>query len=186
MTANVISNLVSYVLVAAAKEACDGAVDTLMTYLKPTLLNLTDDQRAALPRIGAKHDVLIVKGAGYARTNPELLPAFLDAGEYQRDVDAITILTPYRQKLGQIVDMIDDTMDQARAEGYAAGRALYNNSKTAADMGVPGAASVRDDLAVCFAGQGRRTTVTAPAPVPGPAPTPAPSPAPSDPPAVDD
>lgn len=171
MTAKVISNLASYVLAAVAKQACDGAVETLMTELKPTLLNLTDAQRLALPRIGAKHDVLIVKGLGYARTNGELLPTFMDVEEYQRDVDAITILTPYRQALGQLVDMIDDTMDQARSEGYAAGRALYQNSKTAADLNMPGAATIRDDLATCFAGQGRRTKVTTPPPAPTPAPS---------------
>ncbi len=170
MSANVISNVVSYTIAADAKQACDGAVQTLLTYLKPTLLSLNDDDRRSLPRIGAKNEVLMVDALAYARTNPELLPSFISIDEFQRDVDCIQILKPYRQALFQMVEMIDDTMDQARAEGYGAGLALYQCSKTAAKLNQPGAVTVRDGLAACFTYLNRRTTVTTPPPPPAPAP----------------
>jgi len=175
VNSNSISNVVSYTITDEARQASDTATEALMTQLKPTLLSLNDGDRRALPRIGAKHEVLITKALHYARTNPELLPGFIDVEEYQRDVDALQILTPYRQALGQLLQMLDDTIDQARSEGYAAGLAAYQMSKTGAKLNQPGAMAVRDDLAACFANYGRRAKVTTPPPAPSPAPASAPA-----------
>ena len=110
MTANAISQFAPFNLADAAKQACDGAVQTFNTDLKPQLGSLTDDERASLPRVNANLDEFSDKGLAYGRSNPDLLPASVDIDEYQNDTDAITILTPYipSEDMWRLLSRIED------------------------------------------------------------------------------
>jgi len=156
MTANAISQFAPFNLADAARQACDGAMQTFNTDLKPQLGSLTDGERASLPRVNANLDEFSDKGLAYGRSNPDLLPASVDIDEYQNDTDAVAILTPYLQGLKVLVTMIEDRIDSARAGRYTRASAFYQSAKIGAKMNHPGAVAIRDDMGVAFAKYGPR------------------------------
>ncbi len=168
MTANASGDFIPFVLADPAKQACDDALQTFMTQLKPQLKSVTDDERATQPRISAEVDDFCDKGLAYGYSNPELLPAGVRMDEYQNDTDAVVILTTYVQGMQQLVDMMKDTISRARVGRYGRARAYYKNTQIGAEMNMPGAATIRDDMGVAFAKFGRRKAVTSPAPAPAP------------------
>ena len=156
MTANAISQFTPFNLADAARQACDGAIQTFNTDLKPQLGSLTDDEHASLPRINANLDEFSDKGLAYGRSNPDLLPASVDIDEYQNDTDAITTLTPYLRELNVLVTMIEDKIESARARRYIRASAFYGSTKIGAKLNHPGAAAIRDDMGRAFVKYGTR------------------------------
>ena len=153
-----------FILVGAARQACDGALQTFMTDLKPQLGSLTDSEHVSLPRISANLDEFSDKGLAYGRSNPELLPASVDIDGYQNDTDVVVTLTPYLQGLKVLVTMIEDRIECARAGRYIRASAFYQSAKIGAKLNHPGAAAIRDDMGIAFANYGRRRKMKTPPP----------------------
>lgn len=169
MAANSYGTFTPFVFGDSARQACSNALQTFFTEMKPELISLTDDQRASQKRIGPKDEVFSDKGLAYGRSNPELLPATVDIDEYQNDTDCIEALTPYLQAFTLLVAMIQDTMSRARDRRFGRASVFYSNVKICADLNMPGAATIRDDMGIAFARPGRRKSVTTPPPAPAPA-----------------
>lgn len=93
------------------------------------------------------------KSLGYAKTNPEFAPKFLNTAEFDADVAGAEALLPLLRLLQQLLGPLSDTITLSRSE--AAGQALlyYHSVKQAAASGLPGAAPIYDDLLKRFPGR---------------------------------
>ena len=162
MTANAIGKRLSFDIPADDLQAIQAAVQALQDKLMPHLINLGPDDKRGLPKMGSKSVDFVSKTLNYANSNPQFKPAFVDIDDFSQDVSAFSLLRSLQQPMSQIADMLDDSLAFSGSEAFKAGLAYYQSIKTAAKMNVPGAATIADDLAARFAGQGVRGPDTAP------------------------
>lgn len=121
----------------------------------PFMINLTAEERQALPKLGDKSLSFVNKSFEYAKQNPKVVPSFLDLKEFEKDVLAVTQLKKILIPLKQLFEKVDDTNLQAGSEAYTAALIFYNAIKGAARAGEPGMKTVYDDLSVRFPGRGK-------------------------------
>ena len=147
-------NKVSIALEAEVIANITAAIDTISTNL-PGLVNLTDDERQTIPKMGDKTLAFVSKALEYANQNQELVPPYLDVAEFAKDVTAVTRLQQVLKPLQQLVEKLDDTTMLAGSEAYTAALVFYTAVKGAEKAGVPGVKTVSDDLQARFPGRGR-------------------------------
>ena len=143
-------------------QAIQAAVQTLQTRLIPHLVNIGPDEKRALAKMGSKSVDFVSATLNYATTNPQFKPAFVDIDTFSRDVTAFGLLRSLHQPVSQLADMLDDSLALTGSDAMTAALAYYQSVKTANKLNVPGAATITDDLAIRFAGQGPRGQGKAP------------------------
>jgi hypothetical protein len=143
-------------------QAVQAAVQVLQAKLMPHLVNIGTDEKRALAKMGSKSVDFVSKTLNYATTNPQFKPAFVDIDAFSQDVSAFGVLRSLQQPVSQLADMLDDSLAVAGSDAMNAALAYYQSIKTAHKLNVPGAATINDDLATRFAGQGQRQPVKAP------------------------
>lgn len=121
--------------------------------LAPYLISLTNDQKAALPKIGEKSIPFVTKGAEYLRIAGTPMPPYLEPAELDIDLKAHETIRQIRQVVAPTAEMLEDTMLLCGSEAYIAVLAFYNYLKGAAKMGVPGAKTIYEDLSTRFPGR---------------------------------
>jgi hypothetical protein len=156
MPANLVSNRISLDIAAEDMQVIEGALQALLNKLKPHLVPISAGDRRTLPRMGAKTIDFVTKALGYAHSNPEFKPAFVDTDEFSRDLSAVGTLRTLAQPLRQLADLVDDSLVLSGSEAYAAALAFYNTVKAGAKLGLPGAQTIADDLAARFPGRPAR------------------------------
>jgi len=156
-------NKVSVTLAATALTNITAALRTIEQNL-PVLINLSVEDRMALPKMGDKTLAFVTKALEYAKQNPTLVPAFLSIAEFEKDVTAVTGLNNVLRPLQQLTEKLDDTTLQAGSEAYSAALVFYTSVKSAAKAGVPGMKTIYDDLQARFPGRGKVATVDKVAP----------------------
>jgi len=142
-------NKVSVTISEEASANIQQALTVLLQNL-PELINLKEDERHALPKMGDKTVAFVNKNLEYAKQNPRVVPGFLDMVEFEKDVVAATDLRKVLIPLQQLVEKLDDTTMQAGSEAYTAALIFYNAVKGAAKAGEPGMKNVYDDLQARF------------------------------------
>jgi len=147
-------NRVSITISNEAITAINAAIATIEQNL-PTLINLTAEDRKSLPKMGDKTLAFVNKTLEYGKQNPQVVPSFLDIGEFEKDVQAVINLNKVLIPLQQLVEKLDDTTILAGSEAYSAALVFYNAVKGAAKAGVPGMKTVYDDLQARFPGRGK-------------------------------
>ncbi|MBN2743987.1 MAG: hypothetical protein JXR39_08855 [Marinilabiliaceae bacterium] len=147
-------NKVSITLAAAAITNITTALATIEKNL-PALINLTADDRKALPKMGDKTLAFVSKALEYAKQNPTLVPTFLNMAEFEKDVTAASSLNTVLKPLQQLTEKLDDTTLQAGSEAYSAALVFYASIKSAAKAGVPGVKTINDDLQARFPGRSK-------------------------------
>ena len=162
MNTNVISKRNSFDIPDDDLQAVQAAVQILQAKLVPHLINIGPDEKRALAKMGSKSVDFVSKTLTYANTNPQFKPAFVDIDNFSRDVTAFSVLRSLQQPVSQLADMLDDSLALTGSDAMNAALAYYQSVKTANKLNVPGAATITDDLATRFAGQGARTPGKAP------------------------
>jgi len=162
MNTNVIAKRSSFDIPADDLQAVQAAVQTLQAKLIPHLVNIAPDDKRALTKMGSKSVDFVSKSLTYANTNPQFKPAFVDINSFSRDVAAFGVLRSLHQPVSQLADMLDDSLALTGSDAMTAALAYYQSVKTANKLNVPGAATISDDLATRFAGQGPRGSGKAP------------------------
>jgi hypothetical protein len=156
MNENRVSATISTDDVAAVKAALETVRQKL-----PFLIGLDPDTRRSLPRMGDKSRAFVRKCQDVAEQNPGMLPRAFDLEEFKRDCALDEALLPISQSIGQLAEMVDDTLTAARSDAYFAALAVYRSAKMAGKgLGLDGAL---DDL-------GRRFLHKSGAPAPAPTP----------------
>jgi len=162
MNTNVIGKRNSFNIPDEDLQAVQAAVQTLQARLMPHLVNIGPDEKRALAKMGSKSVDFVSKTLNYATTNPQFKPAFVDIDNFSRDVTAFGVLRSLQQPVSQLADMLDDSLALTGSDAMNAALAYYQSVKTANKLNVPGAATINDDLATRFSGQGVRGTSKAP------------------------
>ena len=162
MNSNVIAKRTSFDISDDDLQAVQAAVQTLQAKLVPHLVNIGPDEKRALSKMGSKSVDFVSKTLTYANTNPQFKPAFVDIDSFSSDVSAFGMLRSLQQPVSQLADMLDDSLAIAGSDAMNAALAYYQSVKTANKLNMPGAATIADDLATRFAGQGPRAPAKAP------------------------
>ena len=130
--------------------------NTLITGVKgiesliPFAVTLPKEEKQALAGVGLKRLDFSVKTYEYVVKNPEMKPGFMDMAEYGKDITLSQQLQALLDHLVPLVDKIKDTYALVSSEAYSASRAAYHNFKNAAQMNVPGASAIADELGKLF------------------------------------
>ena len=129
--------------------------------LFPFLINLTPEERQALPKMGDSKQPFVTKALQYAQIFPLIAPPFISLPELGKDRGLALTLLQVLQLLRPFVESIDDTQLAAGSEAYVASLSIYNSSGQAAKASVPGATAIYEDLKGYFE-QGPAPTPPAP------------------------
>ena len=143
-----------------AAAAVRTALDSLKTAFAGITVNLSEADKASLPKIGDKTLAFDGKCKTYMADRPDLVPGFVDADELAKDRVLISSLMPLLRELTPIVSDLESTVMLAYSDAYMADLAFHQNVKQAARRGVNGAEAIYDDLRERFPGARR------PAPAP--------------------
>jgi hypothetical protein len=92
------TNRISAALTQADREAVMTAILTLKSKL-PFLVDLTADERKALPKMGDKSRAFVTKALEVATQNPDFLPRAFDLDEMRRDVELFEGMYPVPSEL---------------------------------------------------------------------------------------
>jgi mannose/cellobiose epimerase-like protein (N-acyl-D-glucosamine 2-epimerase family) len=147
-----------YQNISAVLAAADQAAITTKTNeiraLFQTLVNLTADERRALPKMSAGNEPFVLKALEYAEANPHLVPPFINVVEWRKDYTYRNALRQVLQIIRPLVESVDDTEMAAGSEAYTPALKFYESVKMAAELNVAGAGAIADDLGERFNGQG--------------------------------
>lgn len=121
-------NKVSAKLSSADREAVMQAITTIREKL-PFLIDLTTEERKALPKLGDKSRAFVSKALEIGTQNPDFLPRSFDLNEMRQDIELFEALYPILLSLTQLQELVDDTSVAVGSEAYAAGLMVYNYAK---------------------------------------------------------
>lgn len=159
-------NRLSVTLAAADKTAVLDAIQTIRTKL-PFLLNLTPEERKALPKMGDKTLAFDQKCAGYMAARPELVPGFISTAELAKDRALAADLNDIARELEQVSEAVNDTVMLALSEAYMADLSFYQSVRQAAQRGVTGIDVIYSDLNQRFPGRPKAAATPATPPANG-------------------
>lgn len=145
-------NRISASLSQADREAVMKAIATIREKL-PFLVDLTTEERRALPKMGDKSRAFVSKALEVATQNQDFLPRSFDLEEMRRDVEMFEALYPLLLSLNQLQELMDDTYVAVGSEAYAAALLVYNYAK-ASGKGA-GLDAVVDEMGRRFARKSR-------------------------------
>ena len=123
-------NRVSAQLGEAERQAVLAAIQTIRQKL-PFLIDLTPEERHALPKLGDKSRGFVAQALQVAEQNPDILPRSFDVGEMRNDVELLTALAPVLTALSQLNELVDDTLLAVGSEAYSASLLVYQFARAA-------------------------------------------------------
>src|SRR5438270_8919793 len=121
-------NRISATLSDADKQAVLSAIQTIRQKL-PFLVDLTPEERHALPKMGDKSRAFVEQALNVAEQNEDILPRSFDVAEMRRDVELIQALDPLLPALAQLQELVEDTYIAVGSEAYTAALAVYQYAK---------------------------------------------------------
>jgi hypothetical protein len=119
---------ISATLAQTDKDAVMQAIATIKEKL-PFLIDLSAEERKALPKMGDKSRAFVSKALEIATQNPDFLPRSFDLEEMRKDVQLFEALYPLLLSLSQLQELVDDTSLAVGSEAYAAALQVYNYAK---------------------------------------------------------
>jgi hypothetical protein len=152
-------NQISFKLSDSDLKEIESAVNTLKTKLLPKLIALSPTDRQELPKMGDKTVAFVNKTLEYCKSNPELVPQFLDVNEFAVDVDAVDSLRQIFQPIEQISDSLNDTVLLSGSEAYQAALIFYKSVKVAMGSNIQNAETIYNDLSNRFPGKTQKNAV---------------------------
>lgn len=149
-------NLISLNIPEADLTEIKACIDTLKEKLMPHLLKLSPDERQELLKMGDKTVAFVQKSVEYCKSNPDLVPPFIDVDELSVDLSAFEILRAIYQPMLQMTNAVSDTMSVTGSEALSACLMFYSTVKNATRSSNVKAETIYNDLANRFPGRGRR------------------------------
>lgn len=134
--------------------------------LLPFLVNLTKDEKRGLQNLSPGNEPFVTKALTYAEANAGLVPPYLNVPEFRKDYNLALALLTLLQTATPLQESMEDTAAAVGHEAYKAALTFYSSVQQAAQLNVPGADTIADDLAQRFAGQGGSTPPPPPPPNP--------------------
>src|SRR4051812_20400578 len=103
--------------------------------------------------MGDKTLAFVKKSLEYANSYPNLIPAFLNVAEGQKDYALSRDLYTIFQKINALNRALEDTVMVAGSEAYEAARIFYKSVQNAAQSNVSGSSAIYEDLKTRFPGK---------------------------------
>lgn len=97
--------------------------------LLPFLIDLTPEDRQALPKMGDKSRAFVSGSLQLATQDDSYLPRSFDVPEMRKDVELAEALYPIGVALKQLSEFVDDTYIQVGSEAYTAALVVYQSAK---------------------------------------------------------
>lgn len=113
-------------------------------------INLTEEERQTLPKMGNSKLPFVIKALNYAEANPTLAPGYMNVPELRKDLQLNTRVLAMLQLLRPYLDSMDDTGLAVGSEAYVTSLAFYNSVGQAAKLNVAGASAIYADLTTHF------------------------------------
>lgn len=150
------SNRISSEITPEQAAAIAAAFEQLKTALAPVLLiNLTNEERTAILKMGDKTLAFVSKTLEYATQNPLLVPNYIDLAEAKKDNKLAADIYGIFQQLSSILRGIEDTGMVAGSEAYEAALVIYHSIKGASRSNITGTQAIYDDLKQRFPGRAK-------------------------------
>ncbi len=145
----------------AAVFAAFAQVETNLDFL----INLTSQERQAMPKMGSATQSFVSKALEIAGNNPQFIPPYADIPAMKKDYDLALRLQGIEMQLASLHEKVYDTNLAAGSEAYVTGLTVYNSIKAAAKVNVPGAKALAAELAERFAQVSDAPATPPPSPV---------------------
>ncbi len=100
----------------------------------PFLVDLSPEQRRALPKMGDKGWTFVSRAMEVAAQNPNFLPRSFDLDELRHAVALYEALYPLWVTLTQLQELVEDTCMVAKSAAYTASLAIYSYAKLNSDV----------------------------------------------------
>jgi len=126
--------------------------------LFPFLINLTPEERQALPKMGNDKQPFVTKALSYAQADARIAPPFVSLAELQKDRGLALKLIEVIQQVKPWLQALEDTQMAVGSEAYVTALAIYNSAGQAAKHNVTGASAIYEDLKSYFEQSGGGTT----------------------------
>ena len=123
-------NRISAQLGEAERQAVFAAIQTIRQKL-PFLIDLTPEERRALPKMGDKSRGFVVQALEVATLNPDMLPRSFDVGEMRNDVELLNALLPVVSAVSQLNELVEDTYMAVSSDAYTAALIVYQSARAA-------------------------------------------------------
>ena len=112
----------------------------------PFLVGLSSRDRMKLNPIGSKSTQFVQRVVESIRQNPEMSPQFVDAQNLEKGFELYNQLGSLQTQVGQLEQMIADTMLTQGSSTFGSALDFYNSAKRAVKSGIPGAQTIVDTL----------------------------------------
>jgi hypothetical protein len=117
-------NRVDAALTAVDAQAALASIADIKAKL-PFLIDLSIEDRKALPKMGDNSRAFVQKALEVASQNGDFLPRSFDVDEMRRDWELYAALLPIVLAVGQLNELLDDTITQIGSEAYSAALVVY-------------------------------------------------------------
>lgn len=144
---------ISSTLTPADRDTVLAAVTTIKQKLS-FLVDLTPEERKALPKLGDKSRAFVSKALEVATQNPGFLPRSFDLEEMRKDVQLFEAMYPIVMAIAQLQELLDDTYVTVGSEAYSAALQVYGYAKVSGQGA--GLETVVDELGQRFARKPRK------------------------------
>lgn len=123
-------NRISATLSQADQQAVLAAINTIREKL-PFLVDLTPEERRALPKMGESSRGFVAQALEIASQNEDILPRSFDVAEMRKDVDLLNALQPVLTALSQLSELVEDTYMAVGSEAYTGALHVYQYARAA-------------------------------------------------------
>lgn len=125
----------------------------------PFLIDLSAEERKALPKMGDKSRAFVSKAMEVATQNPDFLPRSFDLEEMRKDVQLAEALYPIVVALSQLQELLDDTTLAVGSEAMAAALQVYSYAKVSGQGA--GMEGLVEEMGQRFARKPRKKSISA-------------------------
>ena len=148
-----LDDLISLEFSEAEVTKIDQSLTDIETVLAGKVIALQPEERNQYGRVAESTQVWISKINGYMASKPELVPAFINVAEFDKDLKARMAIMPRIARLNAVVNGMEDTAILLGTDLYNSAIAYYRNIKLLSQQNVPGAKMIFEDLAHKFPGK---------------------------------
>jgi hypothetical protein len=148
-----LDNLISLVLSTEDVTKIDDSLAAIEAVIAGKVIALQPEERSQYGRVAESTQVWISKINDYMLSKPDTVPAFINVGEFGKDLAARMSIMPRIARLNAIVNGLEDTAILLGTDLYNAAIAYYRNVKLLTKQNVPGAKLIYEDLSLKFPGK---------------------------------
>lgn len=132
-------------------KAIIAAIDLIKSKI-PVMVNLSEDDRKEIFKMGDRSFAFVTKVYDYSKTNPGFMPADVSIPEFHKDYLYSEALRVIQQSLAPLLAGLNDTEMAAGSEAFRAANWFYGGVRDATKRNAPFARGIYEDLRTRYPG----------------------------------